>query len=79
MPGEKSILEGIKSFLLPEFNKVEGELTAIRSDILRVENTLKLEIANVRIELKALSEKVDLVRDMEKLKLEVQELKQSRR
>ncbi len=65
--------------MLPEFNKVEGELTAIRSDILRVENTLKLEIANVRIELKALSEKVDLVRDMEKLKLEVQELKQSRR
>ncbi|MBX8646828.1 MAG: hypothetical protein KIS30_08750 [Thermoplasmata archaeon] len=73
MPGEKSILEGIKSFSLPEFNKVEGELKAVRSDISRVEGTLKAEISNVRVELKALSEKVDLVRDMEKLKLRVQE------
>ena len=79
MPGEKAILEGIKSFLLPEFNKVEGGLTTIKSDILRVENMLKLEIANVRVELKALSERVDLVSDMEKLKLEVQELNRSRR
>ena len=78
MPGEKSILEGIKSFFLPEFNKVEGELKAVRSDISRVEGTLKAEISSVRVELKALSEKVDLVRDMEKLKLRVQELEQRR-
>ena len=55
MPGEKTILEGIESFFLPEFNKVEGELKGLNAKYESLKNELgsvRNEIGSVRNELK---------------------------
>lgn len=70
--------KALQSVIAPDINEIKGSIKVIDA---------KLDGTNTRIgeldkrlsgEIRALSEKVDLVRDVEKLKIEVAELKRRR-
>jgi hypothetical protein len=54
------------------------QFDSVRSDITSLKNELRTEISAVRTEVKGISDKIDLVREVEKLKIEVAELKRRR-
>jgi chromosome segregation ATPase len=58
-----------------KFDAVHTQIESVRSEIGGVRNEVRSEIGGVSKELRGLSEKVDLVKDMERLKVEVAELK----
>lgn len=68
----------IERLLLPKLSSMEGDLKAINSEIKRLETKIDSldERLNTRID--SLSEKVDVIKDIERLKVEVQALKERR-
>jgi archaellum component FlaC len=65
-----------------KFEAAQAQIDSVRievhTQIESVRNELHTQIESVRNEVRGLSEKVDLVKDMEKLKVEVAELKRRR-
>lgn len=66
----------IERLLLPKLSSMEGELKAINSEIKRLETKIDSLDERVNIRINSLSEKIDVIKDIERLKVEVAELKQ---
>ena len=58
--------------------KIDSLRNELRSDIARVEQKVDSNAARLEQKISSLSEKVDLIKDVEKLKIEVAELKRRR-
>jgi phage host-nuclease inhibitor protein Gam len=81
----KEAAGAVERILLPRLNSIDGELKSINTRIdsvnTRIDEVDKrngIQFEAMRNELRGLSEKVSLVRDVEKLKVEVAELKRRR-
>jgi len=75
----------VERILLPRLNSIDGELKSIntridsvhtRIDEMDKRNDIRLEA--IRNEIRTVSEKVDFIKDVERLKVEVAELKKRR-
>ena len=75
-PMAEKIPSWIERLLLPRLSSMEGELKAIHSEIRRLETMIDSLDERLNTRMNSLSEKVDVVRDIERLKVEVAELKQ---
>ncbi len=81
----KEGLSGVERLLLPRLNSIDGELKSINTRIDSVNTRIDemdkrngIQFESLGNEMRGLSEKVDLIRDVEKLKVEVAELKRRR-
>jgi hypothetical protein len=81
----KEAASAVERILLPRLNSIDGELKSINTRIDSVNTRIdemdkrnEVNLAAIRNEIRALSEKVDLTRDVERLKVEVAELKRRR-
>lgn len=75
----------IERVLLPRLNSIDGELKSINTRIDSVDTRIDemdkrnvIQFESIGKEIRALSEKVGLVKDVERLKIEVAELKRGR-
>jgi len=68
----------IERLLLPGLSSKEGELRAINAEIKRLETKIDSLDERLNIRVSSPAEKIDVVRDIERLKAEVAELKQRR-
>ncbi len=88
----KEAVGSVERILLPRLNGIDGELKSINARIDSVNTRIDsvnsridemdkrnaVQFDGIRTEIRGLSEKVDLVRDVERLKVEVAELKRRR-
>ena len=75
----------VERILLPRLNSIDGELKSINTRMDSVNTRIdemdkrnEVNLGAIRNEIRGLSEKVDLIRDVERLKVEVAELKRRR-
>lgn len=78
----KGVVGSVERVLLPRLNSIDGELKSINTRIDSVntridemDKRIGIQFEGIRNDIRALSEKVDLVKDVERLKIEVAELK----
>ncbi len=81
----KDAVGAVERILLPRLNSIDGELktmnTRIDSVNTRIDEMDKrsgIQFGAIGNEIRALSEKIDLIKDVERLKIEVAELKRRR-
>lgn len=61
------VIKAIEQFLLPQLNEIKGEIKALDTRIDNLEKTV-----NIRFD--SLSEKIDIIKEMEQLKSKVAQL-----
>jgi hypothetical protein len=71
-------LKSINTTINSSKNELHAEIRAVDTKVTEMDKRNSIEFQAIRNEMRGLSEKVDLVKDMEKLKLEVAELKRRR-
>jgi len=81
----KEAVGSVERLLLPRLNSIDGELKSITTRIdsvhTRVDEMDKrngIQFDGIRNQVRGLSEKVNLIKDVERLKIEVAELKRRR-
>jgi hypothetical protein len=81
----KEAVGSVERILLPRLNSIDGELKSINTRIDSVNTRIDemdkrnvIQFEAIGNEIRALSEKVDLIKDVERLKIEVAELKRKR-
>lgn len=81
----RDAVSSVERILLPRLNSIDGELKSIntridsvhtRIDEIDKRNDIRFEA--IRNEIRAVSEKIEFIKDVERLKVEVAELKKRR-